>query len=122
MRQAALLAKIQSGQAEALPASHALWMATLGGARALGLDARIGSLIPGKEADLCAVRLDGPGMLPCYSPLSHLVYAAGREQVSHVWVAGQPRVVEGRLQDIDEQNLYSSARLWQNKLVAETKT
>lgn len=122
MRQAALLAKIQAARADAMPAPSALWAATMGGARALGLDSRIGSLLPGKAADICAVRLDGPGQVPCYSPLSHLVYAAGRENVTHVWVSGRARVSEGRLIGLDEQNLYSLGRLWHNKLAAETKT
>jgi 5-methylthioadenosine/S-adenosylhomocysteine deaminase len=54
-----------------------------------GLDERIGSLLPGKAADLCAVRLDEWLLQPCFDPASHLVYVAGREQVSHTWVEGK---------------------------------
>src|SRR6266436_4283771 len=97
MRTAALLAKAVGDDAEAMPAHQALAAATLHGARALGLDASIGSLSPGKFADLCAVAFDRPELLPCYDVASHLVYSAGREHVSHVWVAGEPRVEEGRL-------------------------
>ena len=99
MRLAALLAKAVARDAEALPAHAALRAATLGGATALGLDARIGSIVAGKAADLAAVRLAGPELSPCYDPLSHLVYAAGREHVSDVWVAGQRLLQDGTFPD-----------------------
>src|SRR5258706_7017867 len=88
MRTAALLAKAVGNDAQAMPAHQALAAATLHGARALGLEASIGSLAPGKSADLCAVAFDEPELAPCYDPVSHLVYSAGREHVSHVWVPG----------------------------------
>jgi 5-methylthioadenosine/S-adenosylhomocysteine deaminase len=75
MRLAALLAKEQSGRADALNAHQVLHMATLAGARALGLEAQIGSITPGKAADLCAVALDDLVLAPCYEPVSHLTYA-----------------------------------------------
>ncbi|MSQ72621.1 MAG: TRZ/ATZ family hydrolase [Betaproteobacteria bacterium] len=120
MRLAALLAKGVSGDAQAMPATDALHAATLGGARALGLGDSIGSLLPGKEADLCAVLLDGPGLTPCYDVVSHLVYAAGRENVSHVWVGGELLLEEGRPTRPDTRDLDKLGFLWQNKL-AETK-
>ena len=89
MRLAALLAKGASGNAAALPAARVLEAATLGAARALGLDARIGSIEVGKEADLAAFDLSAPETQPIYDPISHLIYACGRENVSDVWVAGQ---------------------------------
>jgi 5-methylthioadenosine/S-adenosylhomocysteine deaminase len=89
MRQAALLAKAVGADARAVPARQALSMATLDGARALRLDHAIGSIEPGKFADLAAIEFTAPEMLPCYDPISHIVYAAGRENVSHVWVAGR---------------------------------
>ena len=89
MRTAALLAKAVAGDAQALPAHAALRAATLGGAQALGLEALAGSIAPGKAADLVAVALRGPELAPCYDPVSHLVYAAGREHVTHVWVNGE---------------------------------
>jgi 5-methylthioadenosine/S-adenosylhomocysteine deaminase len=95
--------------------------ATLHGARALGLEAAIGSLAPGKFADLCAVAFDEPELAPCYDPVSHLVYSAGREHVSHVWVAGEPRVRERKLLGFENRNLNNRALVWQNKLAAETK-
>ncbi len=119
MRTAALLAKAVGGDAEAMPAHQALAAATLHGARALGLDASIGSLLPGKFADLCAVAFDGPELLPCYDPVSHLVYSAGREHVSHVWVGGEPRVKEGRLLRFENLDLNKRILLWHNKLAEE---
>lgn len=121
MRSAALLAKVQAHDAESVPAYTALAMATLHGARALGLQEQIGSIEPGKQADLVAVRLDALDCLPCFDPVSHLVYVAGREQVSHTWVqgrlqyqrnsAGQP-VFAG----MDTQELRSIALQWQLKI------
>jgi 5-methylthioadenosine/S-adenosylhomocysteine deaminase len=102
-------------RAEAMPAHAALRAATLGGAQALGLDARTGSIQPGKRADLVAVALRGPELTPCYDPVSHLVYAAGREHVTHVWVDGEPRVREGRL-ETDLSHLDTRWHLWQTAL------
>ena len=121
MRLAALLAKAVAGDAQAMPAHQALAAATLNGARALGLEASIGSLVPGKYADLCAIAFDGQELSPCYDPVSHVVYAAGRGQVSHVWVAGEARVERGRLAGFENRSLNSRILLWQNKLAAETK-
>jgi 5-methylthioadenosine/S-adenosylhomocysteine deaminase len=95
LRLAALLAKGATGDASALPAPAILEAGTLGGARALGLQDRIGSIEAGKEADLVAFDLAQPETQPLYDVISHLVYCTGREQVTDVWVAGQ-RVVEGR--------------------------
>jgi len=121
MRTAALLAKAAGNDAEAMPAHRALAAATLHPARALGLEDSIGSLAPGKFADLCAVAFDQPELAPCYDPISHLVYAAGREHVSHVWIAGEPRVLEHRLTRLDQRDLDNLILLWQNKLATETK-
>jgi len=121
MRTAALLAKAVGNDAQAMPAHQALAAATLHGARALGLEASIGSLAPGKCADLCAVAFDEPELAPCYDPVSHLVYSAGREHVSHVWVAGEPRVLEKKLVGFENRSLNNRVLLWQNKLAAETK-
>ena len=116
MRTAALLAKVTSGDASRVTAFEALEMATLDGARALGLDEKIGSIAPGKWADLAAVELACFETLPCFDPVSHLVYAAGRENVSHVWVAGTPRLQERRLVGIDEHDLRDKALWWQKRL------
>jgi 5-methylthioadenosine/S-adenosylhomocysteine deaminase len=116
MRTAALLAKAVAREAQALPAHAALHAATLAGARALGVDALAGSIVPGKAADLVAVSLRGPELAPCYDPVSHLVYAAGREHVTHVWVNGEPRVLDARLQPSAFAGLEKRWQLWQNSL------
>ncbi len=122
MRTAALLAKAVCGRAEAMPASAALKAATLNGARALGLERQIGTITPGKQADLCAVSFEGEEMSPHYDPLSHLVYVADRKNVTDVWVAGQ-RVLKGReLIRINTDALYNRIQLWQNRLGVETLT
>ncbi len=116
MRTAALLAKAASGDAATVSAADALEMATLEGARALGLEGEIGSIEPGKAADLVAVELSSLETLPCFDPVSHLVYCAGREHVSHVWVAGEPRLDERRLLTLDEGDLHDKALWWQSRL------
>lgn len=116
MRLAALLAKGASGDATALPASRILAMATINAARALGMDDRIGSLTPGKSADMTAVDLRAPELAPCFDPLSHLVYAAGREHVSHVWVGGELLVEQGRLLRIDPSELAAKANRWKERI------
>lgn len=104
MRTAALLAKGVSSDATALPAHRALEMATLNGAKALGLDKNIGSLVKGKLADIVAVNFDTIETTPVYDPVSHLVYCCNRSQVSDVWVAGK-HVMKNRVLttlDIDQ--------------------
>ncbi|GIX22707.1 MAG: N-ethylammeline chlorohydrolase [Gammaproteobacteria bacterium] len=116
MRTAALLAKAVSGDAAAVPAAQALEMATLGGARALGLDGEIGSLEPGKWADLVAVDLGVLESQPVYDPLSHLVYCTQRNQVSDVWVAGRPLLQNRALVDLDEGELIACAEGWRARI------
>ena len=116
MRCAALLAKGISGDASALPAGKMLRMATLDGARALGLDDCIGSLEVGKEADIIAVDLGAIETQPVYNPVSQLVYAAGREQVSHVWVAGKPLLHDRVLTRLDEQSILTRTRKWRDRI------
>ena len=116
MRTAALLAKAVARDAEAFPAHAALHAATLGGARALGLESVAGSIVPGKAADLAAIDLRAPELEPCYDVVSHLVYAAGRENVSHVWVAGELLMQERELANPALRSLDSLGRVWQNAL------
>jgi len=116
LRTAALLAKAVAGRADALPAASALEAATLGGARALGLDREIGSIETGKAADLAAVSFARIELAPCYDVVSHLVYAAARDDVTHVWVEGEGVVAERRWLRLDTNHLESRARLWQNVL------
>jgi len=126
MRLAALLAKAVARDAEALPAHAALRAATLGGAAALGLEARIGSIAPGKAADLAAVRLAGTdagaGLMPCYDPVSHLVYAAGRHDVTDVWVAGKHLLRDGIIGNSVFSGLDTRCKLWQNTLRARAES
>ena len=116
MRLAALLAKAASGNADTLPAHMALRMATFNAAQALGLEKRIGSIQPGKSADLCAVNLDSIELSPCYDPASHLIYAAGRENVSDVWIAGRHLVGSGRILDMDEGAVVRKAKQWRSRI------
>jgi 5-methylthioadenosine/S-adenosylhomocysteine deaminase len=116
MRLAALLAKGASGDPTAVPAYAALAMATIHSARALGLDRAIGSLVPGKRADIVAVNLAAPELSPCYDPLSHLAYAAGREHVSHVWVEGELLVEDGALTRLDSRELAMKAAHWRERI------
>ena len=116
MRIASLLAKVATGDAAALPAAAVLRMATLGGAIALGLDRDIGSLSPGKQADVVAIDLSSVDMLPMYDPISHLLHVAGREQVTDVWIAGEHIVDARHLTTIDEAAVAARARGWQQRL------
>lgn len=116
MRLAALLAKGASGDAAALGAHAALRAATLGGAKALGLDHEIGSIAPGKSADLCAIAFDDPALAPCYAPESHAVYVAGRENVSHAWVSGQILLENHSLTGFIKKRLENLASLWQTRI------
>ncbi|MFN3595242.1 MAG: TRZ/ATZ family hydrolase, partial [Thiobacillaceae bacterium] len=116
MRLAALLAKGKTARPEAVPAHTALRMATLDGARALGLEDRIGSLEVGKQADCVAVDLSAPHAQPCYDPISQLVYCAGPEDVTHVWVAGRDVVRERQCQTLDPAEVLARARHWHDRL------
>jgi 5-methylthioadenosine/S-adenosylhomocysteine deaminase len=117
LRLAALLGKLGAGDAAAIPARQALEMATLNAARALGLDAKIGSLEPGKRADITAIDLSAPELAPCYQPLSHIAYAAGREHVTHVWVDGVLRVRDGELTGLDSAAIAARATHWRSKIL-----
>ena len=117
MRMAALLAKAVAGDASAIPAHTALRMATLNGAKALGLDAETGSLEPGKWADITAIRLDGIETQPLFNPVSDLVYAASRHQVSDVWVAGRRLLKDRQLTTLDIGEISRKAAAWREKLI-----
>lgn len=112
LRLAALLAKGHSGDAAAVNAHATLRAATLNGARALGLDSKIGSLVAGKSADMCSISLDDWIATPCYDPASHVVYVAGREHIRNVWVAGKQRIEYGKLVGITDQSLIDLVKLW----------
>ncbi len=116
MRTAALLGKAVAGDASALPAEKALAMATINGARALGLESVCGSLVVGKAADIVAVKMDDLETQPLYHPISQLVYATGRDKVSDVWVAGRHLLKERQLTTLDESAILESTRQWQDKI------
>jgi len=116
MRSAALLSKLISGDPSSLPAARVLTMATLGGARALGLDDRIGSLTAGKEADMIAVDLSGSATQPVYNPLSQLVYACTGREITHSWVAGKPLLRDNELTTIDENAVLRRAAQWRDTI------
>ncbi|MCQ4347726.1 TRZ/ATZ family hydrolase [Pseudomonas stutzeri] len=115
-RTAALLAKAVAGSATALDAHRALRMATLNGARALGIDDECGSLEVGKSADLTAFDLSGLAQQPVYDPVSQLIYASGRDCVKHVWVGGKTLLENGRLTRFDEEALRAKARAWGQRI------
>ena len=118
LRTAALLAKGVAQDAAALDAASALRMATLDSARALHLADDIGSIEPGKQADLVAVRLDDLESQPLYHPISQLVYASGRHQVHWVWIGGKARLRERELVDMDVAALLAKVRRWRDRIAA----
>ena len=122
MRTAALLAKGSTGNAEALPAAEALRMATLDGARALGLDSLIGSLVPGKQADLIAIDFRDPRLAPVYDPVAQIVYAAQRDNIREVWVAGRHVVRGGAVTQADPTELLALAQHWGTQIRAGDPT
>jgi 5-methylthioadenosine/S-adenosylhomocysteine deaminase len=116
MRLASLLAKGVADDARALPAAAALRMATLNGARALGIDAETGSLVRGKSADFVCVHLGGVETEPVYHPISQLVYATGREMVTDVWVAGRHLLKDRVLTSLDQRAVLAKARGWGRRI------
>jgi 5-methylthioadenosine/S-adenosylhomocysteine deaminase len=109
MRSAALLAKGVANDATVVPAHQALEMATINGARALGIDSFTGSLETGKQADLIAIDLSAIETTPVFDPVSHLVYCASRNQVSDAWVAGKHLMKQRVLTTLDIATISSAA-------------
>ena len=116
MQTAALLGKGVAGNAAALSAYQVLAMATVNAAKALGLDAHIGSIEAGKQADLVAIDLDRLNTTPVYDPVSHLVYCAKAEQVTHLWCAGRLLLKDGELQTLDIGLIKAKASEWQERI------
>ncbi len=119
MRTCALLAKGISGDPTAVPAAQALEMATLNGARALGLADAIGSLVVGKQADVIAIDLSAPATQPLFDVVSQVVYAAGRDQVTHVWVGGRALLRDRKPLTVDEQAIVGRAGAWRDKMTRD---
>lgn len=118
MKIAALLAKGVAGRADAAPAEAILRMATLNGARALGLDAAVGSLEVGKWADVVAVDLGGVASQPVYDVVSQLVYTGGRDAVSDVWIAGERKLREREFVGVDAEAIRRKAVQWGQRISA----
>ncbi|MDH5444546.1 MAG: TRZ/ATZ family hydrolase [Gammaproteobacteria bacterium] len=116
MRTAALLAKAVAGDASAVPAEEVLRMATINGAKALGLDEETGSLEVGKAADIIAVDMSGIETTPLYEPISQLVYSTGRDRVTNVWVAGKHVLKDRELTTLDTEAILDKANQWYHKL------
>ena len=120
MRLAAFLAKATSGRADALPAHQVLRMATLNGAHALGLGNMTGSLTIGKAADITAIDFSDLNLAPCYDPLSHIVYTASRDHVSHVWVNGRMLLQDKKLTTLNYSDLHYRTTFWHERITASS--
>lgn len=116
MQHAALLAKAQSDDAAALDAHQAIRLATINGAKAMGIDAETGSLEIGKAADMCAVDLNPLHMQPVYNPASQIVYTGAANEVTHVWVNGRHIVKDKQLDTLSPEHIVQSARSWREKI------
>jgi 5-methylthioadenosine/S-adenosylhomocysteine deaminase len=122
MRQAALLHKLATRDPRAVPAATALEMATIGGARALGMEAKIGSLEAGKRADLIVVSMKGARQTPLYSPVSHLVYVSHGDDVQTTIVNGRVLMRDRRVLTLDESGVLADARALAQKVRAAVAT
>lgn len=116
VKTAALLAKAVAGDASALGAHAALRMATLNGAKALGLEEHIGSLEIGKAADITAIDLGELAMQPVYNPASQLVYTHSGQAVTHVWVEGKCLLKNRLLQTLNEREILGKANWWRKQI------
>jgi 5-methylthioadenosine/S-adenosylhomocysteine deaminase len=116
LQSAALLGKLVAKDATAVSAFNALEMATINGAKALGIDESIGSLEIGKQADMIAIDLSDFRQQPLYNPMSQLVYTNVGQHVSHAWVNGKALVHNGNLTTLSETELAMSASQWQQKI------
>jgi len=115
-RTAALLAKAVANDAAAVDAHTALQMATLNGAKALGIAADTGSLELGKCADIVAINMDALNSQPSYDPISDIVYSVAANQVSHSWINGRIQLDEGKLVNLDTRKIIDKARFWAEKI------
>lgn len=119
MRSAALLAKGVAADPTVLPATAALRMATINGAKALGIDDNVGTLETGKHADIVAINMNSIETTPVYDPVSHLVYSCGRDQISDVWIAGRHVMKNRVLTGLDETDIRQQAQQWSRKIGSE---
>ena len=117
-RTAAILAKAVADDAAGFDAFSALRAATLGGARAMGFDHLVGTIEPGKQADLVCVDLSALETQPLHHVVSQLIYAAGRHQVSDVWIAGKPKLRARGLVDMDVARIIANVKQWRGRIAA----
>lgn len=118
IRISSLVCKHLAADAAVLDSYQALYNATLGGAIAAGLDNSIGSLEPGKQADLIAIDTNTVKMQPLHNPVSQLVHTAAGASVKQVWVNGKQLVENGQLTLIDQREILESAAQWRNNMHA----
>ena len=116
VRLAAMLAKVSADDGAAIPAEQAFRMATLDAARALRRDHEIGSIEPGKWADLTCIDMQRFNTQPLYDPVSQLVYATRSDQVSDVWVAGRHLLDRGELTTINRDSLFRRSSEWRRRI------
>ncbi len=121
MRSTALLAKAVAADASAIPAHTSLKMATINGAKALGLDSKTGSLIKGKSADICAINLNTIETQPVYHAISQIIYSSSRDQVTDVWVQGKHLLNNRQLTTLNEDQLIQKATQWGEKIRLEVE-
>ena len=117
MRSAALLAKAVAGDAAALSDWQALEAATLGGAKALSIDSKVGSLEVGKQADIIAIDFSAIELQPVYQPVSQLVYTACGHHVTHSWVRGRQVLAERQPANLDMAEIAAKAQSWRDKII-----
>ena len=113
---AVLLQRVDRLQATALSARDALAMATIEGARSLRLDDDLGSIEPGKQADLVVFDGSSPALASIHDPFQAVVYCAGPREVSDVWVAGSRSVADGRITGVDIIEVVERSRPLARKL------
>ncbi|MGH1440748.1 MAG: TRZ/ATZ family hydrolase [Cellvibrionaceae bacterium] len=116
MHTAALLGKAVAGNAAALSAHQTLEMATINGAKAMGIDNVTGSLEVGKDADIIAIKIDPLEQAPLYDPLSQLVYTHNGHRISHSWVKGKSLMQNRQLMTLNEQEIIANSKQWQDKI------
>ncbi|UTA49518.1 TRZ/ATZ family hydrolase [Simiduia sp. 21SJ11W-1] len=121
MRTAAFLGKVAAGDPAVMGADTLLAMATINGAKALGIDHLVGSLSVGKRADIAAIALDDLQFAPLYDPIAHLLYTECAHKVSHVWVDGKLLVQERKLNTLNAENILHNAQQWQARISAAAK-
>lgn len=121
MRVASLLHKLQSNDPRVVSARDALAMATIGGARALGMDTQIGSIEPGKRADLIIVSMAGARQTPMYDPVSHLVYVARGDDVRTTVVHGKVLMRNRKVLTLNEGAVLAEARGWTEQVRAAVR-